>query len=650
MAAEKKMRYVIEAEDRTKTAIESAERGLSSFNMKVSDMAKGVAVGELAAKGLEEAFNLLSEGARKVADFMKEGIEANKEQELIYVKLKNQLKDVSGNYGELVEKIKAYAEGQKALGFDDESTTSSMGRLIQKTGDYTTAVELNSLAMNVARFKNIDLASATDMVVDILAGKGQRALVDFGIQMKTNATQGEVLAQIYKVVGTSAEDQANTSIVNDEKIKIATEDLSKAFTGPLMEGITRAQVAFINAANDPSIISFLGKVGAAAGWVADKLTAVAVTVAKFAGSVADSKKARVNDLKSFISASGSDEIVTMVEDKGVDATTTMEKSIDDFLAKLKGGFGTIGGATDDTAKKIKSALGSLSDSIDATQKSIEDLVTSYGDQVEKNLEGHLDKIKDFNAQISQAVSDNNDSQAKKQKDYQANELGLYMSHQDKLTGLEDQSKTLREQMSAETDKAKRSDLEFQVEKIRGQIQAEQRILDAHGDLASKAADYRGQSDFDRLEQQYKDEQKADETALKKKMDGIYSQIDEENKAYEKQSLDLKLETEKRFNDIVEEYKKGYSKIIEAAQDNKISDTILEQMQSSAKTGLRNMTGSTESSMGLIAQATKSVGSEKVGNIFQFTFLGDFYDKDTLIRQVTDAVNRGTALAFSSKAK
>jgi hypothetical protein len=64
MAKEATMKYVIEAEDRTKTALSSAEGGLTGFNAKVSDMAKGVALGGIALAGVSTAFSFLSSTVR----------------------------------------------------------------------------------------------------------------------------------------------------------------------------------------------------------------------------------------------------------------------------------------------------------------------------------------------------------------------------------------------------------------------------------------------------------------------------------------------------------------------------------------------------------------------------------------------------------
>lgn len=95
------------------------------------------------------------------------------------------------------------------LGFDDEDAAISMANLYQRTGDATKAIELNALAMDLARTKNIDLASASTLVGQVLSGNG-KVLKQYGIDIKETASPLEALAQLQTVVGGQADSFAST--------------------------------------------------------------------------------------------------------------------------------------------------------------------------------------------------------------------------------------------------------------------------------------------------------------------------------------------------------------------------------------------------------------------------------------------------------
>lgn len=48
-----------------------------------------------------------------------------------------------------------------------------MAKLLQRTGSLTEATKLNAVAMDLARAKNMDLATATTLVGQVLSGNGK---------------------------------------------------------------------------------------------------------------------------------------------------------------------------------------------------------------------------------------------------------------------------------------------------------------------------------------------------------------------------------------------------------------------------------------------------------------------------------------------
>ncbi len=123
------------------------------------------------------------------------------------------------------------------LGFDDEDTANSLAKLYQRTGDVTDAIKLNSLAMDLARAKNIDLESASKLVTLALSGSG-RALLQYGIIIKDSATPLEALSILQEKVGGQANAFADTFAGKMAIMKVETDNLKESIGNSLLPVLT----------------------------------------------------------------------------------------------------------------------------------------------------------------------------------------------------------------------------------------------------------------------------------------------------------------------------------------------------------------------------------------------------------------------------
>lgn len=112
------------------------------------------------------------------------------------------------------------------LGFDDEAASLSVAKLFQTTGDLTKSQELNGLAMDIARRKNISLEEASKGVNLALMGNG-KMLKDLGIITKDAGPPMELLAEAQKRAGKSAQDFANTPTGKIEIMRRQYENLNE---------------------------------------------------------------------------------------------------------------------------------------------------------------------------------------------------------------------------------------------------------------------------------------------------------------------------------------------------------------------------------------------------------------------------------------
>lgn len=128
--------------------------------------------------------------------------------------LKNSIKGWDGN----TQAVEAYIGKQQKLAFADDELRDSLAHLVGQTQDLAEAQNLQSLAMDLARAKNIDLEQATKLVgkVDM---ENIGVLKKLGIAIDENATKEEALAAIRSQTAGQAEAYANTAAGSWERVQ-----------------------------------------------------------------------------------------------------------------------------------------------------------------------------------------------------------------------------------------------------------------------------------------------------------------------------------------------------------------------------------------------------------------------------------------------
>ena len=106
------------------------------------------------------------------------------------------------------------------LGFDDEDLKDSLGSLIIATGDYKKAQDLSNVAMDIARFKGVDLEAATKMLTMAMAGS-QRATKQLGIDVPKTTAAYDALKLKFQDVHS----EGGKQITQSEKMALKTAAL-----------------------------------------------------------------------------------------------------------------------------------------------------------------------------------------------------------------------------------------------------------------------------------------------------------------------------------------------------------------------------------------------------------------------------------------
>lgn len=167
------------------------------------------------------------------------------EEEQGIARMTQALKANAQNWEEASTVIEEYLDTmRKKVALDDGEGRESMTRLISITKDYEKAIELNTIAIDLAHAKNIDLKTATEMVGQTFMGNG-RALKQFGIDIKETEEPIKALADAVKGQG---EAFANTYVGKMKQAEIAMGNLKETVGGVVLPIMTRFATALADLA------------------------------------------------------------------------------------------------------------------------------------------------------------------------------------------------------------------------------------------------------------------------------------------------------------------------------------------------------------------------------------------------------------------
>lgn len=135
--------------------------------------------------------------------------------------------------------IEAAITQRENLSFSDDELRASMSTLVTSTGDVNEALDLQTLAMDLARTKGVDLETASVAIAKASQGS-TKELKAMGIELTEGATASENLAKIQKATAGQAEAYAGTMSGKWEtfnnKLGDVVENIGSALL-PIIEGV-----------------------------------------------------------------------------------------------------------------------------------------------------------------------------------------------------------------------------------------------------------------------------------------------------------------------------------------------------------------------------------------------------------------------------
>lgn len=179
-------------------------------------------------------------------------IDKASESERVLTQVRQGLQNTGQSWDRYGEQIDKTVRQQSRLGFDDEDLLQSFDKFNRQVGNVTKALNLNALAMDVARGRSISLESATTLVTK--AASGQRgALTRLGIEVDKNATKIDLLRTLTEKYGGSAKAAGNDAATAQERLGVAVENVQESIgtlllpvVGDLADNLSEAADAASN--------------------------------------------------------------------------------------------------------------------------------------------------------------------------------------------------------------------------------------------------------------------------------------------------------------------------------------------------------------------------------------------------------------------
>jgi hypothetical protein len=211
-------------------------------------MTAATKITRIAVMALAASFGIL--GAVALKEAMKE--------EVALLKLKTAVDNVGQSFAAASPFIKQTADSLIDLGFADDDTYASLAKLTAATGSVKTAMKSMSIAADLARFKQISLTDASDLLARASTGqaRGLRDLgIAMGVSMKQGASYEEILAAIETRIGGMAEAFADTAAGKMAIFNAKMDELKEQIGYALLPALIKV-VNFMNTKLIPVLSKF----------------------------------------------------------------------------------------------------------------------------------------------------------------------------------------------------------------------------------------------------------------------------------------------------------------------------------------------------------------------------------------------------------
>lgn len=156
-------------------------------------------------------------------------VKAAMDWESAHARLTTAIKNSGSTFAEHSSQITSLDTKMRGLGFTDSDTETSMSRLVTATKNVGLSTQLMGLAADIARARNIDLVSATDMLVKVEGGRYLALSKTLGVSKEVIAgfhNQGDAVKYLTDRFGGQGAAYADSFAGKVDRIKAAGDHLA----------------------------------------------------------------------------------------------------------------------------------------------------------------------------------------------------------------------------------------------------------------------------------------------------------------------------------------------------------------------------------------------------------------------------------------
>lgn len=230
------LELLIKAKDEATATLTNVGKAVDDAAKKSGEMSKAfkVAGGVLTGAGIA--------GFAAMKDWVTAAAEAEGEMAKVDAIVNTVAEGNKTAFTNIRKYVDAAAQSYIKLGFDDETTAISFAKLFQSTMDTNEANKLLALSADIARYKNVDLSTATLAVLKATQGS-TKELKNMGIAVEDGATAEQNLAAIQKTVAGQAESYGNTVKGRAEALQVQYTNLREELGARLLPVVVKIMEA-----------------------------------------------------------------------------------------------------------------------------------------------------------------------------------------------------------------------------------------------------------------------------------------------------------------------------------------------------------------------------------------------------------------------
>jgi hypothetical protein len=217
------VRFVAQLKDEVSARTTGINKAFGEVGLKTKGLGGAFDKLALSTGGLVSPTSVLAGGVLAVAGVLAEATKAAIEDDISVARLGASLKANVPAWTGSNDLIDAALRKSEDLGFGIEDLRASFSGLVGATHDIGKALDVQAVAMDLARYKGISLQDASDALTKVEAGS-YRILKSLGIQLPKNATQVQALAAVEKIASGQAKAYADTTAGGLDKMKAHAHD------------------------------------------------------------------------------------------------------------------------------------------------------------------------------------------------------------------------------------------------------------------------------------------------------------------------------------------------------------------------------------------------------------------------------------------